>query len=278
MRNTPCLLLILLIAGPAIAAEDRLGQVLAGEHRSAPEKQRDDHRHPRETLQFFGLEPDMAVVEIWPGGGWYMDVLAPYMKGTGTYYAAGYSLEAKRTPDWRKKAQRELNDRIEANEDLYGEVVVTGLSVPQDTDIAPAGTADMVLTFRNVHNWMKGDYAPEMFDVFFEALKPGGILGVVEHRAPEEWEIAWMKQSGYVSEGHVIELATGAGFQLVDRAEINANPKDTKDHPYGVWTLPPSLRMGESDIWTWLAIGESDRMTLKFVKPAAGNKPEAGGD
>ena len=278
MRQTLYLLLTLLVAGPAAASEDRLGLVLAGEHRSAPEKQRDDHRHPRETLEFFGLEPDMTVVEIWPASGWYLDILAPYMKGTGTYYAAGYSLEAKRTPEWRKKAQRELNNKIDGNPDLYDEVIVTGLSVPQDTDIAPAGSVDMVLTFRNVHNWIKGDYAPAMFEVFFEALKPGGILGLVEHRAPEEADIAWMKQSGYVSESYVINLATGAGFELVDRSEINANPKDGKNHPFGVWTLPPALRMGERDIWTWLAIGESDRMTLKFVKPTAEAKPAVGRD
>lgn len=271
MRAVLCLLITLFVAGPAVADPDRLTVVIDGEHRSAPNKQRDQYRHPRETLEFFGIRPDMTVVEIWPSGGWYLEILGPYLKGTGTYYAAGYSLEAKRTPDWRKQAQRELNAVIEANPDLYGEVVVTGLSVPQDTDIAPPGTADMVLTFRNVHNWMNGDYAAEMFEVFYEALKPGGILGVVEHRAPEEADIAWMKRSGYVSENHVIELATKAGFELVDRSEINANPKDTKNHPFGVWTLPPALRMGERDIWTWLEIGESDRMTLKFLKPAAGD-------
>lgn len=278
MRLILCLLITLLVAGPAVADQDSLGAAIDGEHRSAPDKQRDGHRHPRETLEFFGIRPDMTVVEIWPSRGWYMEILAPYLKGAGTYYAAGFSLEAKRTPDWRKQMQRELNSMIEANPDLYGEVIVTGLSVPQDTDIAPPGTADMVLTFRNVHNWMKGDYAPEMFEVFHEALKPGGILGVVEHRAPEDASIDWMKQTGYVGESYVIDLATKAGFELVHRAEINANPKDTKNHPFGVWTLPPALRMGERDIWTWLEIGESDRMTLKFVKPENGGKPEAAGD
>ncbi len=271
MRVILSLLITLLVVVPAAAGGDSLGAAIDGEHRSAPDKQRDEHRHPRETMEFFGIRPDMTVVEIWPASGWYMEILGPYLKDAGTYYAAGYSLEAKRTPDWRKKAQGELNDKIEANPGLYGEVIVTGLSVPQDTDIAPADAADLVLTFRNVHNWMKGDYAPAMFEVFFETLKPGGILGVVEHRAPEEADIAWMKQSGYVSESHVIELATSAGFELVGRSEINANPKDTKNHPFGVWTLPPALRMGERDIWTWLAIGESDRMTLKFVKPADGD-------
>lgn len=277
MRLWPFLLTLSLL-GLAAASDDRLGEVIDGDHRSVPDKQRDQYRHPRETLEFFGLRPDMSVVEIWPSKGWYMEILAPYLKPGGTYYAAGFSLQAKRTPDWRRQMQRELEATIEANPELYGEVIVTGLSVPEDTDIAPAGSADMVLTFRNVHNWMNGDYAPEMFEVFFTALKPGGILGVVEHRAPEEADIAWMKQSGYVTESYVIEQATAAGFELVARSEINANPKDTKNHPFGVWTLPPALRMGERDIWTWLAIGESDRMTLKFVKPAAGDQPEAGGD
>ncbi|MBW2404631.1 MAG: class I SAM-dependent methyltransferase [Deltaproteobacteria bacterium] len=145
---------------------------------------------------------------------------------------------------------------------------MTELSIPERTEMAPPGTADMVLTFRNVHNWMKGDYAPAMFEAMFAALKPRGVLGVVEHRAPKGASRAQMVQSGYVTEAHVKRLARDAGFRLVERSEINANPKDTANHPAGVWTLPPTLRLGEKDRAKFVEIGESDRMTLRFIKPA----------
>jgi predicted methyltransferase len=233
-----------------------LRTVLTGAHRSDADKARDQYRHPLETLTWFAIKDNMTVVEIWPGGGWYTDILAPLLKEQGTYYAAV------------SQNAQPFKDKLAAKPDLYSKVIVTELTPPTKTDIAPAGSADLVLTFRNVHNWMSRGYAEEVFNAMYRALKPGGILGVVEHRGnptvPQDPKAA----SGYVTEEHVIKLAEAAGFQLVGRCEINANPKDTKDYPEGVWTLPPTLRLKEVDWEKYLAIGESDRMTLKFVKPA----------
>lgn len=263
----------------AVAAEDAaLAEIIAASHRTEAFVTRDIYRHPQQALEFFGIRPDMAVAEIWPGGGWWSEILAPYLKENGSYYAVGFSLSAKRTPGWRRNMARELIDRFEASPEIYGNSIVTSLSVPEDTEIAPADSLDLVLTFRNVHNWIKGDYASGVFAAMYAALKPGGILGLVEHRAPQDATIEFMKESGYVSQAHAIELAGAAGFELLDDSEINANPNDAKDHPAGVWTLPPSLRLcGRMDQEQeavkcklhYQGIGESDRMTLKFRKPAA---------
>ena len=220
----------------------------------------------------------MAVAEIWPSRGWWAEILAPYLREDGQYYAVGFSISAKRTPQWRKNMAWELIRRFEENPDSFGNVIVTSMAIPEDAEIAPPGSLDMVLTFRNVHNWMKGDYAPEVFDSMFAALKPGGILGLVEHRVPGDSDIDFMKLSGYVSESHVISMAKAAGFELAARSEVNANPADQKNHPAGVWSLPPSLRYcgsleNQAEVETcqqkYRGIGESDRMTLKFVKPPA---------
>lgn len=267
-------LLVLLAFSPSPAARQEgdeqtraaLQRIVAGEHRSEANKKRDVYRHPVETLTWFGIRDDMTVVEIWPGGGWYTEILAPFLKEKGKYYAAVFDSESD-VPRIRQGVQR-FKDKLAANPDLYGAVTVTELAPPKKLDIAPEGSADMVLTFRNVHNWMSNGYAEEVFKAMYRALKPGGILGVVEHRGdpavPQDPKAA----SGYVTEAHVIELAEGAGFAFVDRSDINANPKDTKDYPQGVWTLPPTLRLGDVDRDKYLAIGESDRMTLKFRKPA----------
>lgn len=241
-------------------------------HRSANNIARNQYRHPADTLAFFGLKADMTVVEIWPGGGWYSEILAPVLKDHGQYYAAGFSLIAERTPDWRKNYQRKFEEKLKQNPEVYGKTIVTDLSIPERTEIAPAGTADLVLTFRNVHNWMKGEYAQDVFNSMYKALKPGGLLGVVEHRAKPNTSLEEMITSGYVTEAHVIKLAKTAGFKLEARSEINGNAKDSSQHPKGVWTLPPSLRLGDKDRAKYLAIGESDRMTLKFVKPSAALK------
>lgn len=234
-----------------------LKTILAAPHRPENDRARDRYRHPLETLTWFGVQPNMTVVEIWPGGGWYTDILAPLLKEHGMYYAAVFENSQK------------FRDKLAATPDLYEKVVVTDLIPPEKVDIAPAGSADLVLTFRNVHNWMSRGFAEDVFKAMYRALKPGGVLGVVEHRAnpalPQDPKAA----SGYVREDDVIKLAEAAGFQLAGRSEINANPKDSKDYPQGVWTLPPTLRLGEVDRDKYLAIGESDRMTLKFVKPAA---------
>ncbi len=243
-----------------------LKALIAGDHRTPKYAARDKYRHPFETLMFLGVRPEMSVVEIWPGGGWYTEILAPYLKGSGKYYAAHRNRDTK---DARiLKFIERYDAKLAARPDLYGEVIVTELSRTKGA-IAPPGSADMVLTFRNIHNWMKFGFETPIFDAMYTALKPGGILGVVEHRAdPEEFPDP-QALSGYVHEEQVIEMAEAAGFKLVGKSEVNANPADKRDHPEGVWTLPPSLRLKDKDRDKYLAIGESDRMTLKFEKPAS---------
>lgn len=242
-----------------------IDKALGGDHRSERNRARDVYRHPRETLLFFGLRPDMHVAEIWPGGGWYTEVLAPVLREKGRYYAAHYHIDDN-TSRYYRNSQREFVEKLAQSPDVYDKVVVTGL-LPPHFDLAPQGALDLVLTFRNVHNWTQEGFDAQMFRAFFDALKPGGVLGVVEHRAREGTTLADMKRSGYMTEAYVIKLAETAGFRLAAKSEVNANPKDTKDHPRGVWTLPPSLRLGDTERAKYLEIGESDRMTLKFVKP-----------
>lgn len=246
------------------AQDDRLKEIVAGDHRSEENKARDQYRHPLETLTFFGIRPDMTVVEIYPGRGWYTEILAPYLKDSGTLYAA----EHPGDPSY-EAVQRSLEafeQKVKDSPELYGEVQRTKLT--KDGDIAPPGSADLVVTFRNVHSWMGSATENEAFAAMFKALKPGGVLGVVQHRGDPNVAQDPKAGLGYVNEGYVIELAKKAGFELVEKSEINANPKDMKDYPDGVWTLPPSLRLGDKDREKYLAIGESDRMTLNFVKPA----------
>ena len=248
-------------AGPAIDA------AIAGSHRPDSNRARDVYRHPKETLQFFGLRPDASVVEVWPGAGWYTQILAPLLRERGKYYAAHFHVDEK-SPRYMGPAREAFEKSLAARPDLYGRVVVTSLDASRHVDIAPRGSADLVLTFRNVHNWSAAKTDEAMFRAFFDALKPGGVLGVVEHRANEGTSLDQMIKSGYMTEAYVIALAEKAGFKFAARSEINANPKDTKDHPRGVWTLPPTFRLGDQDRQKYAAIGESDRMTLKFVKPA----------
>ncbi len=259
----------------AAAPDNRavLEAVLDGDHRSAEERARDQYRHPAETLLFFGVEPTMTVVEAWPGGGWYTQIIAPYLKtGGGVYYAAGFSPEGASEG---VRASLSAFEKIYAgNPEVYGDVRMTILGA--GGEIAPDGAADVVLTFRNVHNWQSRGVADAYFQKFFEALKPGGVLGVVEHRA-DGTDLPHDGSSGYVYTDDVIALAEVAGFNFESASEINANPKDTKDHPFGVWTLPPVRRSSEMrgredpdfDRTPYDAIGESDRMTLKFRKPIA---------
>jgi predicted methyltransferase len=241
--------------------------VIAGAHRTPAFVERDRYRHPKETLEFFGIAPDLAVVEVWPGAGWYTEILAPYLRERGTYYAAGFVVSHENTSDYRRRIDSAFREKLAARPALYDRVNITELGPPDRWQACPPGTADRVLTFRNVHNWMSGDYEAEMFRAFFKALKPGGVLGVVEHRARPGTPREQMIESGYVTEDYVIEVAEAAGFRLMAKSEINANPLDTANHPEGVWTLPPSLRLGDVDRKKYLTIGESDRMTLKFVKP-----------
>lgn len=255
-----------LAAAQAVADDaQRLRELSTGDHRSADNIARNTMRNPVETLQFFGLQSGQTVIEILPGGGWYTEILAPFLKGNGTYYAAHFSPRSELS--YQPPALAQFQQEMAAAPELYSEVIVTQLNPPQETEIAPAGSADLAMTFRNVHNWIMAGTQKEHFAAFYTALKPGGILGVVEHRAPEGSTMEFMSTSGYVTQDYVVELAQEAGFEFVDSSEINANPRDTKNHPSGVWTLPPTYRLGDEDRARYAAIGESDRMTLKFRKP-----------
>jgi predicted methyltransferase len=268
------LLLPVLAAGamvlPAQAqdAEALIDRAMTGSHRPDANKARDKYRHPKETLLFFGLKPDMTVVEVWPSAGWWTEILAPVLKDGGQYYAAWFATQAKGAPDFLKDLEKRFDAMVAGRPELYGKVIKTALLAPEFVDIAPKGSADMVLTFRNVHNWAKAGNADAMFKAFYDTLKPGGILGVKDHRAKPGTTFQRQIDSGYMTEAWVIETAQKAGFKLDNKSEINANPKDTADYPGGVWTLPPNLRnVAEAEKPMYLAIGESDRMTLKFVKP-----------
>lgn len=257
-------LILLTLKTTGYAAND-LQAVIAAEHRSAANKARDPYRHPQQTLEFFDVKPNMTVVEIWPAQGWYTEILAPYLRDDGLLYAAHFSPDTKVDPFI--KSLNAFKDKIQARPDLYDRLKLTVLQPPGQLEIAPKASVDRVLTFRNVHNWMMAGYADAVFQAMFDALKPGGILGIVEHRNPAANEQDPKAKNGYVTETYVIGLAEKAGFRLLDKSEINANPKDTHDHPQGVWTLPPSLRLQDQDREKYQAIGESDRMTLKFGKP-----------
>ncbi|WP_419811748.1 class I SAM-dependent methyltransferase [Bacterioplanoides sp.] len=234
-------------------------------HRSEQQRQRDQFRHPAETLAFFEIKPSDTVVEIWPGGGWYSQILAPLLKDNGQLIAAHWPTDSK--VGYFRRLRSEFESNFLSKPEQYGNIQITHLEPPKHLKMAEDSSADKVLTFRNVHNWMRNQQEQAVFNAAFKALKSGGILGVVEHRAPDSFSYDKMVQSGYVSEAYVKELAKKAGFELLASSEVNANAKDTKNHPKGVWTLPPSLRLGDVDKEKYLAIGESDRMTLKFIKP-----------
>lgn len=256
---------------PAVAGADpvALDAAIAGDWREAGNVARDRYRHPRETLAFFGVQPGDTVIEITPGGGWYAEILAPYLRGDGRYIAAMVDPMALKEGSGRDYQQRSRNgfDAFVAKQPArYDRVQVVAFD-PAAPRFGADGQADAVLTFRNVHNWFGAGTAQGYFDGFFRALKPGGVLGVVEHRAAPGTDEATMKKSGYLTEALVIDLATRAGFVLEAKSETNANAADTKDHPNGVWTLPPTNRHDEADKPKYAAIGESDRMTLRFRKP-----------
>jgi predicted methyltransferase len=247
-----------------------LDAALAGTHRSERNRARDRYRHPKETLTFFGLRRDMTVVEIWPGGGWYAEVLAPVLKAKGKLYEAQYGPSAPF--DYQRQEMATLQEKARKYPEVFGEMQFTALWSPNELTIAPAGTADLVVTFRNVHNWVSPEYKQDhamLFGALFRALKPGGILGVVDHRWPDPRTEDVEATNGYVSEERVISMAKAAGFEFAGRSDINRNPKDTRDYKNGVWTLPPEMSVpaGE-DRQKYIDIGESDRLTLKFRKPS----------
>jgi predicted methyltransferase len=256
-------------AADATTTDAALQAAIGGAWRTPGFTARDAYRHPAETLAFFGIRPDMTVVEITPGGGWYAEILAPYLRDGGTYVGAVVAPDSQDDDgarDYYTRSRDGLRTRFDGDADVYGRATMREFD-PAAPAFGDAGTADAVLTFRNVHNWLGDGTAPAMFQGFFDVLAPGGVLGVVEHRAPEGTPAD--DDSGYVAEQVVIDLAQAAGFVLEERSEVNANPADTKDHPNGVWTLPPTNRHEAADAARYQAIGESDRMTLRFRKPAA---------
>ena len=242
----------------------KLDQVLAGSWRETANKARDQYRHPKQTLDFFGLKPGMNLIEITPGTGWYAEILAPLLKGDGSYTAA----IAKPNKPESEAAENKtgLHAMFAGNPNEYGEARIIEFD-PKAPNFGPPNSADMVVTFRNVHNWVVRETAAAMFKAFFDVLKPGGVLGVTDHRAGAGADLEKIKHSGYLPEDYVIKLATDAGFTLAAKSDINANPNDDHEHPKGVWSLPPTLQLGDKDKEKYLAIGESDRMTLRFVKP-----------
>ena len=246
-----------------------LEKIAAGDHRSDANKARDRYRHPVETLVWLGLRPDMTVVELSPGGGgWYTEILAPYLRDQGTLYAAGHN--PKSEVEYYRKGVARYAQKLAANPKLYDKVVITVLEPPDQLAIAPEGVADMVLTFRNLHNWMDdGDELETVLRAIYRALKSGGTFGLIEHRGDSKVPQDSTAESGYVNQDYAIALAEKVGFEFVSSTEINANPADGKDHPEGVWTLPPALALEDKDRDKYLAIGESDRMTLKFKKPGS---------
>lgn len=255
-------------AAGAMSATDATAfeTVLKGNWRSPENVARDEYRHPAETLSFFGVKPTQTVVEITPGGGWYSEILVPYVRDKGQYVAAvvdPMAVAEGKGRDYQQRSKTRLEEKFAASPAQYGKAEVVAYSPAAPVFGAPA-SADVVLTFRNVHNWRSAKQAEGMFKGFYEALKPGGVLGVVEHRAAKD--VPEDDKTGYVSEAQVIALAEAAGFKLDAKSEINANPRDTKDHPNGVWTLPPSNNHDAADAAKYKAIGESDRMTLRFVK------------
>jgi predicted methyltransferase len=252
------------VLSTASAAEDTLRTAIAATTRTPANVARDVYRHPYETLTFFGIKPTMTVVELAPSGGWYTEILAPYLREQGKYIGAGSPIDPV------KRTGMAFKNKVDSNPAIYDKVLAGVFSPPATYAIAPAGSADMVLTFRNVHNWMSGsdDDLVAVFKKMYEVLKPGGVLGVVEHRLPEKATQDATASTGYVKQSYVIGIAEKAGFKLAAKSEINANPKDNAQHKGGVWALPPSYANKDEDRAMFQAIGESDRMTLKFVKPA----------
>ncbi len=253
----------------------RVEQAMLGEHRSVANQARNRYRHPVGTLEFFGLQSDMTVLEIWPGGGWYTEILAPTLRDDGQLIVAVWDESVPDQPGYRYRLNKALSEKFAANPELYDGVTQQPFSPPQSGSLGEPNSLDMIVTFRNAHGWVQDGVDEQVFAEFARVLKPGGTLGIVQHRALDSSVAAETAPRGYVSEATIIAMADRAGLTLGGRSEINANPSDTKDYEQGVWTLPPNLRLGEADRDRYLAIGESDRMTLRFVKPRQAKPPQS---
>jgi len=260
------------VAAAPVTAETiapALLDVLSLPYRSAENKARDPYRNPAATLTFFGLKPEQSVLEVWPARGWYTEILAPYLKAHGQLTIAHFRIDAaiedERKKFWSKLAHR-LQQDITEHQNHFGAVKAMAFDPPQLLLPANAGPFDMILSFRNAHIWNEEGHLNKVLTNFYQVLKPGGTLGLVEHRASRLSDISSSAAEGYLDESYVIKAAEQAGFTLIERSEINANPRDSKDHPKGVYALPPTLAMGQKDRERYLAIGESDRMTLRFRK------------
>ena len=260
---------VLSLSASQVVTADNVDQLMAlanGDHRSDAYKSRNQYRNPAQTLDWFGIRNDLTVVEISPGsGGWYSEVLAPYLRDNGKFYVGSYDSESG--IEYYRNSYKKYADKLASAPEIYGKVNMFEFAPPNKPVLQPEGQADMVLTFRNVHNWLNNDTADQVFAAVYKVLKPGGILGLVTHRGEEHMVGKQWSKQGYVPEAEVIRLAQQAGLEFVDKAEINANPSDTKDYEKGVWTLPPTYRMKDQDREKYTAIGESDRMTMKFMKP-----------
>jgi predicted methyltransferase len=280
MKSTSILLSLALVA-PAVQAQDsapdeavpsyidRVAAASVGEHRSAANRARNEYRHPAQTLAFFGFEEGDSVLEIWPGGGWYTEVLAPAIRDHGTFTVANWDPAVEGQPGYRYDLPKRLKAKFDARPDLYDQVREVLYSPPESASLGEAESYDLVLTFRNTHGWVGDGLAEAIFTEFARVLKPGGVLGVVQHRAAPGSDPETSARAGYVPESHVRALAEAAGLVFDGASEVNANPADTRDHPEGVWTLPPGLALDDQDRDRYQAIGESDRMTLRFVKPGS---------
>jgi len=268
-------------AEPEADLASMLSNILAAPHRSEANRARDEYRHPADTLTFFGVTPQSTVVELWPGGGWYTEILAPLLHDQGKLIVTGYDPKGEPAYYGTKQAIA-MNEKITGQAEIFGKVETAILGVDieldkkgkvkkttlrEDWTLAPEGSVDVVLTFRNSHGWFNGGQEALIYGKAFAALKPGGVFGVVQHRAAEGADPKKTAENGYLPEAAVIASAEKAGFKLAEKSEANANPNDTKDYKKGVWTLPPRLAEGDKDKERYNAIGESDRMTLKFVKP-----------
>lgn len=249
---------------------DMITPILSSDHRSEENKARDTFRHPQKIIEFYDIKPSDTVLEVWPGNGWYSEILGPYLKDKGQLVAATFGINNENSKDKRlafwTKIAIEYREKM-SDQELYGEVIFTEFEPPERLDVAEVDSIDKALIIRSLHIWDEVGQMQQGLQSVFKALKPGGVLGVVQHRSTQISDFASSAPEGYLAENYVIQAAENAGFELVASSDINSNPKDTKDYPKGVYTLPPTLAMGALDQDKYIAIGESDRMTLKFVKP-----------